>query len=517
MSLIIHFLEIPELPKLAWLASIDKTTMELKIYHGSSVECGEKWMVEGVWDGEFNEGNFHKSENFFGSGVRIENDSVYFVSSTALDDRLLYCFYKGRVLVSNSLVLLLGWTGARLDPYHHYNESWSIESGIFQYERKFHILHPEIECFFQVYHANLVYEGGDIRTEIRSSLHEIASFEDYYSMLRSILNRIGENIRSSSRNILLKSFTTLSSGYDSTAVASLVKDIGVSTCFTSKYSSSNIPKWISKTAAIDAGNRIAEKLNLHTIYLEPKSKISEDELYFLAPAWAQFGTIFHSMASYIEKHYDAAVLFFGHHGDVLWDVNVNHSLINDSIMPLDLGGNNFSEIRLKSGIIQISVPYIMARNIDAIHKISQSDEMAPWRLNNAYDRPIPRRIAEEAGIPREYFGQRNKAVAEYYNMPQNKKLRREFFQYTVELRGRTRCFIYLYVFCNWIYYLVSRLIQYFRYFRNEDAMKSGMRSAVADIKLNLFWEEINLHRDMFIWAANTLSDRLRTILRGNIK
>src|SRR2546427_8786426 len=35
---------------------------------------------------------------------------------------------------------------------------------------------------------------------------------------------------------------------------------------------------------------------------------------------------------------------------------------------------------------------------------------APWRLGSDYDRPIPRRILEEAGIPRRLFGNRKKAV-----------------------------------------------------------------------------------------------------------
>jgi hypothetical protein len=30
--------------------------------------------------------------------------------------------------------------------------------------------------------------------------------------------------------------------------------------------------------------------------------------------------------------------------------------------------------------------------------------MKKWQLNNNYDRPIPRRIIEEAGVPRELFG-----------------------------------------------------------------------------------------------------------------
>ena len=347
---------------------------------------------------------------------------------------------------------------------------------------------------------------------MRSTLRKISSFEEYHSILRGILKRIMDNIKSPLRHISLQSFTTLSSGYDSTTVASLVKDIGVTTCFTSKYSSSNIPEWISKTASIDTGSKTAEKLNLQTIYLEKQSKISEDELYFLAPAWDQFCIIYHSMASYIEKHCDAAVVFFGHHGDVLWDVNVKRDLINDCIMPLDLGGISFSEIRLKSGIIQVSVPYILARNFEAIYKISQSQEMEPWRLNNSYDRPISRRIAEEAGIPRDYFGQRNKAVTQYYYYPKNHTLRKDFFHFFEARYGRKKYFIYVRTFFHWMYYLMSKSVQYVRYFRNKDAMKSGMRVSVVGTKTNLFWKGINLYRDMFIWAANKLGRKIATIL-----
>ena len=39
-----------------------------------------------------------------------------------------------------------------------------------------------------------------------------------------------------------------------------------------------------------------------------------------------------------------------------------------------------------------------------IEYLACSDEMAPWSLGNDYDRPIPRRIVEEAGIPRALFG-----------------------------------------------------------------------------------------------------------------
>jgi hypothetical protein len=40
---------VAELPKLAWLASIELGGGSLSLLHGSAVECRDEWMVEGVW------------------------------------------------------------------------------------------------------------------------------------------------------------------------------------------------------------------------------------------------------------------------------------------------------------------------------------------------------------------------------------------------------------------------------------------------------------------------------------
>ena len=40
-----------------------------------------------------------------------------------------------------------------------------------------------------------------------------------------------------------------------------------------------------------------------------------------------------------------------------------------------------------------------------VRDITTSAEMRPWSIGGDYDRPIPRRALEEAGVPRELFGQ----------------------------------------------------------------------------------------------------------------
>src|SRR6202007_1774888 len=62
--------------------------------------------------------------------------------------------------VSNSLILLLAFTGARLDPDHDYRvETYAIRHGAERYARDFTVLHREIKAFNQVYDLSLVAKG----------------------------------------------------------------------------------------------------------------------------------------------------------------------------------------------------------------------------------------------------------------------------------------------------------------------------------------------------------------------
>ena len=63
-----------------------------------------------------------------------------------------------------------------------------------------------------------------------------------------------------------------------------------------------------------------------------------------------------------------------------------------------------AELRLVVGFVHLPLPFMGARRKADIVKITESSEMDPWRLETDYDRPIARRIAEEAGVPRHLFG-----------------------------------------------------------------------------------------------------------------
>lgn len=496
---------IPELPKLSWLATLDFDSGVLAVVHGTHVEKGKDWLVEGVWDGEFESAEFHRSENFFGSGIRLDGDAVHFVPSTALIDRLIFCTLRNQLLVSNSIPLLLAATGARLDPDHSYHlESYAIVAGVRNYDKRFAVIHPEISSFMQQYEANIVVRGTEISFESRTSKREIVTFADYSRLLRTSLKAIEENYTSSARRFSVSAFAAMSTGYDSPAVSVLARDIGVRTCFTSRRSTSGIPVWLSPQAAIDDAKPIANVLGIDTIYLDPRrSHVSDDEIYFLATTTAPPEIIFHSMVKHLNKYCETAMLFTGYHGDKVWDVHSAGKYLSDDLIRGDTSGLNLGEVRLLGGFFHVALPFMFAKSMSSIAAISGSEEMLPWRLGTAYDRPIPRRFVEEAGVPRELFGVRKKGAIFKYNYPINKELRNSFFEFVKESHGVGRALLYLLAFsentATTIVSLISRV----------GAAVLGGEAASHPVILS---KRLEFSRLMFLWAHTTLADRLGAVL-----
>ena len=61
-----------------------------------------------------------------------------------------------------------------------------------------------------------------------------------------------------------------------------------------------------------------------------------------------------------------------------------------------VASDSLGEFRLRAGFVHYPLPYVGALHGPAIHAITHSAEMRPWKLGTGYyDRPIPRRIAEE--------------------------------------------------------------------------------------------------------------------------
>jgi hypothetical protein len=205
----------------------------------------------------------------------------------------------------------------------------------------------------------------------------------------------------------------------------------------------------------DDGTEICETLGVKFIPINRhafKEKFDEEYLYYCARHHNQDVNL-----KEINHHItNVGILLTGVHGEILCsnDRFVAPPLMEDSTLKrLDVAGHGLGELRLVAGFIQVPLPFIGARRKADIVKITESSDMDPWRLGNKYDRPIARRIAEEAGLPRQMFGQSKMGSVVIFPcpaIPYGKALRLEFFKYLAEEKITGRYSALLWPFVRWV-------------------------------------------------------------------
>jgi hypothetical protein len=114
--------------------------------------------------------------------------------------------------------------------------------------------------------------------------------------------------------------------------------------------------------------------------------------------------VYSAMSEYLGQR----VLVTGFHGDKIWGL---HSKPTSVIQRGDISGSSLGEFRLRRDFVHLPLPFCAAQRHADIARISHSEEMKAFSIGGDYDRPIPRRIAEEAGVPRELIGTGKKAVS----------------------------------------------------------------------------------------------------------
>jgi hypothetical protein len=429
------FRENRALPRLAWLASVEsgKCTVE----HGCLVETGSNFFVEGIWNGDFSTGAFHACESFFGSGAVRRGSDFVFVASSATVDCLYYATHSGRFVCSNSLPFLLSSLGHRLDPrnpsYARINDS--IIAGVDLYERDIPTVAGAVR---RLMHHNLVVRAGDASEEPKPLPPGFASYKRYYAYLDETLRGMIQNAKDPARHKPLRMLTTQSTGYDSTAINALARQYGIDLALSVAEPKEKIGYYGGGTARTesDSGADICRILGIQMATIDRRFFEKEPESEFLY--WAGIHNCQDMNLHEVTKHTgDGAVLLTGVLGEMWYTKNSikcidpsRMSYTNDQVQRWDLSCHGLSEARLHAGYIHAAAPYIGARRRQDIFDIGNSEDMRSWSIGGAYDRPIPRRIGEEAGVPREAFGQTKLAsVVEILPpyLPHGKRLRQEFF------------------------------------------------------------------------------------------
>src|SRR5256886_419344 len=270
------------------------------------------------------------------------------------------------------------------------------------FHRELVVVPPETPSFFRVSAGSLVGAGEGVTcAALRRAPPPVQSYERYRAAVAEALLRLKGNYSSPDRRVPMTAFLTVSSGYDSAAAATLVHDLGIETCFTARRSNSYLPRWLSPSSVVDDGTPIAAALGLDVTALDVRrSQVTEDEIFFLAAGCPQPALAFQSMTRLPERRPGIGVVFTGFQGDEVWDVLWEQPYHRQGTLRGDGAALGLSEIRLKSGFINVAVPALGARRIRDVAALGSASDMEPWRLHDAYDRSVPRRPVATAAILR---------------------------------------------------------------------------------------------------------------------
>lgn len=298
--------------------------------------------------------------------------------------------------LSNSLVVLLGRLGARLDEERDHR-LWgeSMCMGVHNYLRQFSVVHPRLSLMSQlVFEALHIGPGGEASHRFHDRPHQFRDFTDYLGQFRGALTRLWKNATDPRRARPMRAVGSASRGYDSGTVLAVVQPI-VGTpmiSWTAKKSNTRVPELVQRlmkaNLSDDDGSEIATRLGATPRYLDlDYSKIpAELEAWCWATAQISPELVFHALLAEADSHDVPTVFFAGHAGDGVWELGLSDLMQTGQIIRGAQSGYALIEARNRYGVVECSAPYLFARSVGALHGVSGSPEMAPWQLKNGYDR-----------------------------------------------------------------------------------------------------------------------------------
>ncbi|MBV9952615.1 MAG: hypothetical protein JO291_11730 [Acidimicrobiia bacterium] len=384
---------VPEWPSLAWVAECRGNLITANI--GSRVEVGDGWLAEAAWAGPFADGDFDRTDIVSGTGVRVRDERAVFVSSGSTIDRLQSMRTEHATYVSNTLPGLLAFAGSSLLlSCTSYSDIFaSIVHGIARYERDLPTSGGPVRLH---YFANVEWDGATLRdVEKPFGSRDFSSFEKYRAFLAEAIGGLAENGRAAERRHPIGLMSSLSSGYDSAVGAVLAHEAGGRDAFGFDADSGGRD---------DDATPLAEALGLDFHLLESADAPRAD-LLFLAAGVGHGGEAILRRA---ESFLAGRLVLFGHWGDAIWGFAETDT--GPDLVRWGTSGTSVLEYRLVAGFLQCPVPVLGGRQIADVRRIGRDPEMEPWSVGGDYDRPVARRIIEEAGVPRNAFATRKRGV-----------------------------------------------------------------------------------------------------------
>jgi hypothetical protein len=257
--------------------------------------------------------------------------------------------------------------------------------------------------------------------------------EAYLQLLENVVRRVIDNANAPERQRKrYRPVAMISRGYDSSAVAAIARKVGCREAVT--FLRSDSPR--EKRYADDSGKAIAELLGYDRIdtferndaFRHPEFRAEE---FYVEPWGADRGNVV--MADRLA----GSLLLSGRSGEAIWTRGQRFRRgLPDFRYPSDmLAGCALGEFRMRMGFLHFAPATIALYHARKIHAWNASRELERWSIGGDYDKPMARRILEEAGVPRHLFGQKKMGGPEQ-PPPVTSARRRRLPRWLYQMRAR---------------------------------------------------------------------------------
>lgn len=388
------------LPALSWLAVLTKGSETVEISCGNAVVTTDNWFAAGVWNGDLKNGDMDTCSCCCCTGMKLTATmgGVKLITPNHLQETLFAIKVDCKLYVSNSITFALVASDSEL--LKQYKE-YVADMGSILYGLKSDKLVKRsplcngrelqyIRCCIAE-----VDEDLNVVEKVRHSGLSFENFTDYKQQIVEILSAIKKNATDAMRNRPYGMIGTISRGYDAPSACALAKEVGCDEVFT----------FVDN--AEDDGTEIAKILGYTKIHRVNSKQYKRNEHLLEAEAFASGET--DPVFINFENLYRDKILFLGDRGDSVYErlhANENNDFDFHVGNQLSQASQTIFENMLKNNCIKIALPLIGGDRWTDLKRISNSEEMTPYSIGDHYDRPISRRLLEEAGVKRDMFGQK---------------------------------------------------------------------------------------------------------------
>ena len=380
-----------DLPPLAWVARVRRP--DVVVGCGTSVRRTDHAFFDGTWVGESSLANVLDSTTPFGAGMVIRDGELYVVPAGHTCEGVYLCqppAAEPTLFVANSISALLEATGLALVKGEDYVSRFiKLAEGLpFS---PIEIPTSGAPFHFYFYENCRVIADGRVEVVPKPREQPFASYPDYLTRLERATAQLFANAPH------YEPVIALSNGYDSTAMAVVAARNGLKTALTFAHAR---PSRQNEADTSDSGEGTAKRLGIEARVIDRVSYMSRSDLpeaEFLATGGPGEDVANKAMEPQLRRR----IMVTGDVGAALYRFGRPR---RSDLWRLDLSGSSMTEFRLRVDFIFVPLPVFGMTEIPSLQEITLSDEMKPWSIGGYYDRPIARRIGEEAGgLPRGSF------------------------------------------------------------------------------------------------------------------